>query len=209
MNKVPAPDPDASLVELARGGDYSAFEQLVTRHSQRIYGLAVSILRNREDAEEASQKAFISALEHLPSFRGESPFGGWLSRIAANAALEILRQRKHHLELSDTPGDGGDEGLPKPVFVADWSHDPSELAEQVETRAILDRALDSLDAKYRAIFVLRDVEGMSTGETAKILEISVANAKVRLLRARLLMREKLTEIFGDPATRPIHEHHHD
>ena len=209
MEKLSAPDPDAILVEQAKTGDYSAFEQLVIRHERRIFGLAISILRNREDAEEATQKSFLSSLEHLSSFRGDSFFGGWLSRIAANASLEILRKRKNHLELTDSPGDIVDDGFPRPVFIADWTKDPVELAEQAETRQILDRALDSIDAKYRAIFVLRDVEGMSTEEAAAILGISVANAKVRLLRARLLLREKLTVEFGDPASRPRHEHHHD
>jgi len=203
------PDPDAKLVEQAKTGDYSAFEQLVTRHERHIYSLAISILRNREDAEEASQKTFLSALEHLSSFRGESAFGGWLSRIAANNSLEILRKRKNQVELADAPDELADNGYPKPVFIADWTKDPSELAERAETREILDRALDSIGDKYRAIFVLRDVEGISTDEAAKLLGISVPNAKVRLLRARLLLRENLTGIFGDPAARPAHDHHHD
>lgn len=209
MSGISIPDPDAQLVARSKAGDYSAFEQLVIRHERRIYGLAVSILRNREDAEEAVQKSFLSALEHIQSFRGDSAFAGWLSRIAANAAVETLRKRKNQVELADTPGDGADDGFPKPVFIADWKKDPVELAERSETREILGRALDSLDDKYRAIFVLRDVEGMTTEDAASILGISVANAKVRLLRARLLLREKLTGIFGDPATRPVHEHHHD
>jgi RNA polymerase sigma-70 factor (ECF subfamily) len=209
MKGFPAADPDAQLVDRAKAGDYAAFEQLVTRHERHIYGLAVSILRNREDAEEASQKTFLSALEHLPSFRGDSAFGGWISRIAANASLEIIRKRKNQVELADDSGTISEDGLPKPVFIADWTKDPVELAERAETREILDRALDSLEEKYRAIFVLRDVEGMATEESAKMLGISVANAKVRLLRARLLLREKLTAVFGDPATRPTHEHHHE
>ena len=209
MQPVTAPDPDLTLVEQAKGGNFPAFEQLMSRHEKRIYGLTVSMLRNREDAEEATQKSFISVHEHLSSFRGDSSFGSWLSRIAANASLEIIRKRKNNVELADAPEGDGSDGLPRPVFIADWSQNPSEIAERTETREILDRALDSLDIKYRSVFVLRDVEGMSTGEAAEILGISVANAKVRLLRARLLMREKLTGVFGDPVTRPSREHHHE
>ena len=109
---------------------------------------------------------------------------------------------------SDTSLDGEKSSLPHPEFIAPWQDDPADLAQRAETRRLLNGALAELDEKYRVVFLLRDVEGFSTQETADMLEISISNAKIRLLRARLQLRERLTQALGDEATRLIPSHDH-
>ena len=195
------PDADSADVRLARSGDYAAFERLVHKYERRLYTLALRIVRRPEDAEEVVQETFLSAVEHLPGFEGRSTFQTWLLRIATNHALKVLRKRRglpiqgiDTLEEQDGP-------LPHPQFIAQWRDDPGQIAERHEARREIDLALDRLHEKYRLVFLLRDVEGLSTEETAEALGITVANAKVRLLRARLALREHLTRTFGDEDTR--------
>ncbi len=196
--------PDEPLVLRARAGDLDAFEALVNRHERRVYSLALRMLRNEHDAQDVTQTALLSALEHLGEFRGESPFGAWLMRIAAHAALKVIRKRKGletvSLEQATEPREGSD-AIPHPEFIADWRQSPSELAQRNEVQRLLDEALDELDDKHRLVFLLRDVQGLSIKETAEALGLSEANTKVRLLRARLRLREKLTRFLGDEARR--------
>ncbi len=198
----PPPDRDLSLVSRARAGDYAAFEELVTRHERRLYGIALRIVRRPEDAEDAVQTAFLGALEHLGEFREEASFAAWITRIATNAAIKVLRKRRG-LPVAPPPAAGGDgEGdIPHPEFIADWRDEPARLVEGREIRRILEEAIDGLPENHRLVFVLRDVAGRSVEETAEALGISRANVKVRLLRARLALREKLTRAFGDPERR--------
>jgi RNA polymerase sigma-70 factor (ECF subfamily) len=202
---------DSVLVARAKAGDYEAFEQLVNRHERRLYALAMNIVRQREDAEDVVQTAFLNALEHLNDFREEASFATWITRIATYAALKVLRKRKGLDIVSlDEATDENEEGeIPHPEYIADWRDDPAKIVEQRELKRILDEAIDALDEKYRLVFVLRDVEGMSVEETANALGISPANVKVRLLRARLALREKLTRAFGDESKRVVRTHHHD
>lgn len=198
---------DHALVAAAKAGDYSAFERLVELNEDGLYALAMRMLGRREDAEEVVQDTFLSALEHLADFRGEAAFRTWLVRIAANHALKVLRRRRVHRTVPLDQSDDDSRPLPHPEFIAQWKDDPTRLAQQRETHRLLNEAIAGLDEKYRMIFLLRDVEGLSTEETATALGISVANAKVRLLRARLMLRERLTSEFGDPATRLApHQH---
>jgi RNA polymerase sigma-70 factor, ECF subfamily len=204
-------DPDLSLVKKARAGDFTAFEQLVTRHENRLYGLALRILRSPEDAEEAVQEAFMKALEKLDQFRGEAKFSSWMIRITTNGALKILQKnRKMPTDSMDSPADenSGQQGLPRPEYIAKWRDTPEKFAMEQEYEGIIRQALEQLDEKYRLVFLLRDVEELSTEETAEALGISVANVKVRLLRARLMLREKLTRVFGDD-TRVFEPHAHE
>jgi RNA polymerase sigma-70 factor, ECF subfamily len=206
----PAPDPDAERVHRAREGDYEAFEQLVARHERSMYTLALRIVRRPEDAEDVVQQTFLSVVEHLQEFGGQSQFRTWLIRIATNHALKTLRKRRGLPTVSmDAAGDENAATLPHPEFIAPWRNDPSQVAQQRETGRLLAEALDELDEKYRLVFLLRDVEGLSTEETAESLGISVPNAKVRLLRARLMLRERLTRVLGDPARRLAAEHKHE
>lgn len=203
--------PDADLVRRAKAGELQAFEELVSRHERQIYTLASRILQNPHDAEDVTQQSFLSALEHLASFREEASFATWLNRIATFAALKVIRKRKGldtvSLEAATEPQEDYDS-IPHPEYISDWKESPEQLVERNETRRLLEEALARLDEKHRLVFLLRDVEGLSGKETAAALGLSEANVKVRLLRARLQLREHLTRTLGDPATRIVRLHHH-
>ncbi|NGO37864.1 sigma-70 family RNA polymerase sigma factor [Limisphaera ngatamarikiensis] len=203
---------DAQLVQQAKQGDLDAFEELANRHERRIYTLARRITQNEHDAQDVTQQTFLSALEHLADFREEASFATWLDRIATHAALKILRKRKglDTVSLDQATDPDPDTGeIPHPEYIADWRADPEELVHRNEIRQLLDQALAQLDEKYRLVFLLRDVEGLSVRETAELLGLSETNVKVRLLRARLQLREHLTRVLGDPARRlEPHPHHH-
>lgn len=204
------PDPDAEDVARAREGSYEAFERLVARHEGAVYAMAMRITRRPEDAEDAVQQTFLSVLEHLDGFAGQSLFRTWLLKIATNHALKILRKRKGLSAISMDSGSEDEPALPHPEFIAPWRDDPGQVAQQRETQQLLAEAMDQLDDKYRLVFVLRDVQGLSTEETAELLRLSAANVKVRLLRARLMLRERLTRALGDPARSmmPHQDHQH-
>jgi len=202
---------DIELVRRAKAGDLDDFEELVGRHERQVYTLALRIVQNPHDAEDVTQQAILSALENLAGFREEARFATWLYRIATHAALKIIRKRQglHTVSLEEAtePRDGTDE-IPHPEFIADWRQSPEELVERNETRRLLDEALAQLDEKHRLVFLLRDVEGLSVKETADALGLSEANVKVRLLRARLQLRERLTRYFGDESRPVVRSHHH-
>ncbi len=203
-------DADAGRVRAAKAGDLAAFEELVSQHERQIYSLAFRILQNAHDAEDVTQQAFTSAIEHLAGFREEASFATWLNRIATFAALKVIRKRKGldtvSLEEATEPREDLDS-IPHPEYIADWKQSPEQLVERNETRRLLDAALAQLDEKHRLVFVLRDVEGMSVKATAEALGLSEANVKMRLLRARLHLREQLTRTLGDPARRIERGHH--
>jgi len=193
---------DAELVDLARGGDMAAFETLVDRHERRIYGLARRLTSSVEDAQDVTQDAFVSALRNLSSLKDGKSFGPWLTSIAARLAIKTLRRRRdsRSVSLDDSrPEEGGSGDIQHLRHIADWRAAPDELARESDTRRHLDRAIAGLSPEYRAVFLLRDVEGLSVRETARLLGINEGNVKVRLLRARLALREKLTTVFGDQA----------
>ena len=204
---------DAALVRRAKAGNLDAFEELTTRHERQIYTLAHRLLQNPHDAEDVTQQAFTSAIEHLAGFREEASFATWLSRIATFAALKIIRKRKglDTVSLEEATEPREDDGaIPHPEYVADWRESPERLVERHEIRALIDNALMQLDDKHRLVFLLRDVEGLSVKETAAALGLSEANVKVRLLRARLQLREQLTRALGDPQKQLVRQHtHHD
>ncbi len=188
---------DAALVERAKAGSFEAFDELVRRHEERLYALLKTMLRSREDAEDAVQTAFVSALEHLKDFRGDASFATWITHVAVNAGLKLLRKRRGvSLDATDDEGE-----LRRPDYIADWREPPERLLEREETKRALDEAIDALPEHHRVVFALRDVSGLSVEETAKAVGISEANVKVRLLRARLALRERLTRQFGDDSTR--------
>ena len=203
--------PDVELVRLAKTGELDAFETLTNRYEQRVYGLAMRMLRQEQDAEDVTQQTFLSVLENLEEFRGEASFSTWVLRIASHAALKIIRKRKGlntvSLEEATEPSDDFNS-IPHPEFIADWRQSPEHLVERNEVRRLLDDALTRLDEKHRLVFLLRDVEGLSVKETAVALELSEGNVKVRLLRARLQLREDLTRVLGDPAQQLVRSHHH-
>lgn len=197
------------LVRQAQAGSFEAFERLVVAHQRAVYAVALRILGRGHDAEEVAQQTFLSAIEHLREFRQEARFGTWLLRIATNHALDTLRKRSRRRAVAlDAAGSELGEPLPHPRAIAPWREAPEQIASRRETRQLLDDALAELDEKYRVVFVLRDIEELSTAETAEVLGISQANVKVRLLRARLMLRERLTVHFGDESRRVATAHDH-
>jgi RNA polymerase sigma-70 factor (ECF subfamily) len=201
-------DPDFDLIRRAQEGEFKAFETLVVRYQDNIYALALRITGSPQDAEEVAQTTFLSVMEHLKGFRGDARFSTWIFRIAANHALKLIRKRNVRKQESiDDDLEEGFERVSLPEFVAPWSHSPEMLASQEETRHILNDALRQLDEKHRAVFLLRDFEGLSTEETADALGLSAANVKVRLMRARLMLREILTQAFADPRAALASDHH--
>lgn len=188
------PDADLALLDRARSGDDQAFAGLVTKYERKIYRLAKNITQNDEDAEDVLQDAFLKAYEHLRDFQGQSKFYTWLVRIAVNESLMKLRKRKSDRTVSlDENIETEEEPIVREIAV--WDDTPELKYSQTEMREILDKAIQSLKPIFRVVFVLRDVEEMSTEETAQALGLSVAAVKSRLLRARLELREKLTRIF--------------
>jgi RNA polymerase sigma-70 factor (ECF subfamily) len=206
-----ASDEDLPLVRAARKGEFAAFEALVGKYERQIFTLSLRILAQRQDAEEVVQQTFLTVVERLDSFREEARFSTWLMRVATNHALALLRKRKLRstVPLTDDATADRYEDLPHPQFIAQWRETPDQIASQREVRRLLDEALGELNEKHRLVFVLRDLEGLSTLETAQALGISEANVKVRLLRARLALRERLTRAFGDEQTQVTPDHNHD
>ena len=202
---------DMELVRRAKAGELDAFEALTSRYEHRIFSLAMRMLRQEQDAEDVTQQTFLSALEHLNGFRAEASFGTWLLRIATHAALKVIRKRKGLKTISlEEATEGSDQvgSIPHPEFIADWRQSPEQLVQKHEIQRLLDEALARLDEKHRLVFLLRDVEGLSVKETAEALSLSEANTKVRLLRARLQLREQLTRTLGDPDKRVIRNPDH-
>jgi RNA polymerase sigma-70 factor, ECF subfamily len=189
---------DNALLIKAKQGEYEAFEELVTRHEGNVFSTAMRILRQREDAEDCAQTSFLSALEGLGSFRGDSSFATWITRITVNAALKVLRKRQG-LSFTSFSWQGEDEesDITDPDLLSKWNINPEELVERKNIKNILNKAIEGLSEKHRLVFVLRDVEGFGIAETADLLSISKANVKIRLLRARLELREVLTKVFSD------------
>src|SRR3954464_11840439 len=182
------------LVDAARQGDVGAFEQLVKRYDRNVFRIAQHITQNREDAEDVVQDAFLKAYSNLGQFQGQSKFYTWLVRIAVNEALMKLRKRRPERMVSlDEDVKTEEDSLPREV--ADWSPNPEQQYTQAELRDILGKTIQGLPAGFRTVFVLRDVEGLSTEETAEALELSIPAVKSRLLRARLQLRERLGRYF--------------
>jgi RNA polymerase sigma-70 factor (ECF subfamily) len=204
-----SPDDDLVLLHKAQSGDFSAFELLAQRYQSRVYAVAWRIVGQQQDAEDVVQRTFLSLVEHLDSFREESSVATWVFRIATNYALKVLRKRRGlptvSLEVS-ADQDDDDATMPHPDYIAQWRDDPADLAQRAEARKLVDLALTELDEKYRLVFILRDIEGLTVKETANALGLSEPNVKVRLLRARLLLRERLTRALGNESARVFSRH---
>jgi len=185
------------LVNAAKGGDVAAFEVLVNRYEGKILRLTRNITGNREDAEDAMQDAFLKAYAHLDGFQQDSRFYTWLVRIAANEALMRLRKRRPGQLSLDEPIEGDGDLMPREL--EDWRPNPEREYAKAELQTLLAEVIDKLEPEFRIVLVLRDIEELSTQETAEALGISVPNVKSRLLRARLKLREKLNRHFRQGA----------
>jgi RNA polymerase sigma-70 factor, ECF subfamily len=194
-------DDEAPVVAQARLGDATAFSELLRRYEGKIFRLALHITQNREDAEDVLQETFLKAYEHLDQFQGQSKFYTWIVRIAVNQALMKLRKRKSDRSVSlDDTIDTGEDTVAREI--AGWDENPEQQYSREELSRILGGAVEDLAPIYRAVFVLRDIDELSTEETADALGLSVPAVKSRLLRARLQLRDKLTRFFkrkGDDA----------
>jgi RNA polymerase sigma-70 factor (ECF subfamily) len=187
--------PDVRLVNLAKAGDVHAFETLVKQYDRQVFRIAQHITQNREDAEDVVQDAFLKAYEKLNQFQGNSKFYTWLVRIAVNESLMRLRKRRTGKMVSIDEDITTEEGS-MPRELADWGPSPEQQYGQSELAEILKKTVNGLPPGFRVVFVLRDVEGLSTEETAEALGLSIPAVKSRLLRARLQLRERLNRYFG-------------
>ncbi|MCS7026185.1 MAG: sigma-70 family RNA polymerase sigma factor [Bryobacteraceae bacterium] len=190
-----ASDPDLELVVRSKQGDASSFERLVKRHARRVYSIARHITQSEADSEEATQETFLRAYSRLNSFEGHSTFQTWVAKIAVNEALAILR-RRHRLRefpLEEPVRVLSDEDLVREVAI--WEENPEQLYARDQLRKILEEAIAGLPLSYRVVFLLRDIQNLSTEDTAEALNLSLPAVKSRLLRARLLLRERLSRRF--------------
>lgn len=196
-----AVEAERAIVRRLRAGDAAGLEALMNAYAGRVYRLAHGITRDASDAEEVVQDVFLTVARRIEDFEGRSALGTWIYRIATNAALNKRRGKRFELETSleehlpTFREDGHREG-DRSFLLADWSETPEATLLAGEGRAVVGRALDALPEHYRAIVVLRDVEGLSTEEVAEALGESVGSVKSRLHRARMALREMLTRAFA-------------
>jgi RNA polymerase sigma-70 factor (ECF subfamily) len=185
---------EAFSLEALHSGDRTEFARLVDAYSGVIYRLALRMLENQQDAEDVLQETFIKAYRHLPGFDGRSSLSTWLYRIATNEALMLLRRHKTPLLSLDGPLAGDEQ---EPVQIVDWCCIPEDELMSSESRQHLDKAVEKLPHSLRVVFLLRDMEGLSTQETGEVLNLSETAVKTRLSRARLRLREELSGYFGE------------
>jgi len=192
-------DQDLALVHACKSGNAAAFEELVKRYDTKLFRIAQHITHNREDAQDAVQEAFLKVFRKLTQFQENSKFSTWLTRITVNESLMKLRKQRHNKEFSiDNNFESEDHSLTSEL--ADWARNPEELYRGFELRNILRSDLQELQPGLRVVFVLRDIEGLSTEETAEVLESTPVAVKARLWRARLKLRERLSKYFGISVT---------
>ena len=187
---------DTVLIEKIKEGDYQAFESLVSRYESKVYRLAIRMLRNPQDAEDALQETFLQVYRGLKGFEGRSTFSTWLFRLATNVCLMKIRRRETEpsklLPLEDYLPRHEEGKLP---HLLDWADRPEDALLTKESREKMMEALEKLPPEYRAVFILRDMEGFSNAETGESLGISVAAVKSRLHRARITLRGLLSNYF--------------
>jgi len=184
---------DMALVHACKSGDAAAFEQLVKRYDRRLLSIAQNVTHNWEDAQDAVQEAFLKVFRRLAQFQEKSQFSTWLIRITVNESLMKLRKQRSNREVSIDEDFQNDVA---PFDVVDWDPNPEELYRKSELRDILRRTLQELQPGLSVVFVLRDIEGLSTNETAEVLELTPVAVKARLWRARLQLCERLSKYFG-------------
>lgn len=209
-------NPPAGLIERLRAGDSAALEVLMSEYAPRVYRLAFGITRDQGDAEEVVQDVFLTIATKSVTFQGRSALGSWIYRITTNSALNKRRGKRRELEtpleehLPAFKEDGHREG-DRSFLLADWSQNPERELLSGEARQTLERALDALPERYRAVLMLRDVEELANEQVAELLGESVGSVKSRLHRARMALREQLTRSLasgwqgppaGAPAPRP-------
>ena len=187
-------DPDAEFVARVKAGDTDAFEELVRRHGRKVYRSLIGILGSAEEAEDASQDAFLKAFQHLPEFEGRSSFSTWLVRISINTGLQRLRGRKDFETLDDE----NEEFRPRRIQA--WQENPEDSYSREELRKLVEKEVMKLPLKYRVALILRDLEELSTEEAANALGLTIPGLKARVLRGRLMLRESMVSYFAKAGT---------
>jgi RNA polymerase sigma-70 factor (ECF subfamily) len=189
-------DEDFDLIQAINSGQADKFHELVKRYEQKLYNFSLRMCRDHSDAEDMVQETFLNVFKYLKDFRHESKFKNWLYKVAASTCIKKRRKSRFapEKELSLDEFRPGEEAEP-PDRVPEWALMPLDKVLNEELAGAINRGILAIPKKYRMVIVLRDVEGFSTAETAQILNISTANVKVRLHRARLHLREKLKGYF--------------
>ncbi len=180
---------EAQMIASILAGNTHEFHTLIQPYERSVYSMALSMLQNEADAEDAAQEAFLKAYRNLDKFRGEAKFSTWLISITLNEARSRLRHKK--TAKTDSLDELNEGGHVSPALLRDWREIPSEALERQEVRLLLQDAVTDLPLIYREVFVLRDMESLSVNQSAEALGISVAAAKVRLHRARLMLQKRL------------------
>ena len=191
---------ESSLIRRILAGERERFHDLIRPYERGAFILAYSILRNREDTEEAVQQAMLNIFSRLAQLDDVERFKQWAMRVVENEAKMIRRKRRQHLyeSIDDSSPDAAADKPFRPRQFADWRDLPSDIVEQKEVREAILRALGELSDIYREVFVLRDVQHLDVAETSQVLGISQSAVKIRLHRARLMMRESLSPMFAKP-----------
>jgi RNA polymerase sigma-70 factor (ECF subfamily) len=184
---------DEQLIEQARNGNVRAFETLVKRYEQMVYGFSFKMCRNKEKADETLQDTFINVYKNLKQFNGKSKFSTWLYSIVTNNCLMNRRKRKMDREMMSLDEPPVEDGANHHESIPSWDDTPAEKMMNTELRSHLDNAIHQLPEEYRVVFVLRDIENLTAEETARILKLSVPAVKSRLRRARIFLREELND----------------
>ena len=190
---------DVEPLEALRHGEATAVERLVATFGDRAHRLAIGITGNQQDAEEAVQDAFWSAVQKIDTFRGDAALGSWIYRITANAAYQTLRRgarRRGDISLDEMLPVAHQDRNADPVV--DWSIELDDPAVQTELRSVLTSALEELPDHYRVVIILHHVEGLSLAKVADCLDITVPTAKARAHRAHLVLRKRLGMFMSDP-----------
>ncbi|MCX7705291.1 MAG: sigma-70 family RNA polymerase sigma factor [bacterium] len=182
------------LIERAKNRDNAAFEELVRRNQAKIYNLGLKLLGNKEDAADLLQETFINAYYALPKFEGKSAFSTWLYRIATNNAFMKMRKKKIPLVRFETEKNDSDQQ--QVTFnIPDWSNDPRAHLKNEELKMLIEKSVDALPGKYKTIFILHDIEGFSTEEISRMLNLSISAVKSRVHRSRMFLRDRLSQYF--------------
>ena len=188
--------PETFSLQALRSGDRVEYARMVETYSGTIYRLALKMLNNPQDAEDILQETFIKAFRGLEGFDGRSSLSTWLYRIATNEALMQLRKKRLDMVSIDEPMET-QEGEQEPRQIVDWCCIPEDELLTAESRAYLDKAIDSLPETLKVVFLLRDIEGLSTQEVTEVLGLSETAVKTRLSRARMRLREELSAYYSE------------